>query len=75
MKALMKVASGPGNLELVEVPEPSCGKSLVIVEFSSFGIYWRIMMPLSIPAIAFAEVWAIAGHCCSIDIQLCENLE
>jgi L-iditol 2-dehydrogenase len=38
MKALMKVAPGPGNLELREIPEPAPGPGEVVVRVAATGI-------------------------------------
>ena len=38
MKALVKFAPGEGNLELRDVPEPSCGERNVILEVQACGI-------------------------------------
>jgi L-iditol 2-dehydrogenase len=38
MKALVKTARGPGNLEIREVPEPVCGNRGVKIEIAACGI-------------------------------------
>ncbi|MDR1625426.1 MAG: zinc-binding dehydrogenase [Spirochaetia bacterium] len=38
MKALVKTARGPGNLEIREVPEPACGDRGVKIEIEACGI-------------------------------------
>ena len=38
MKALVKYASGEGNLDILEVPEPACGENQVKVEVAFCGV-------------------------------------
>jgi len=38
MKALVKKERGPGNIEVMEVPEPSVGEGEVLIEISAAGI-------------------------------------
>jgi L-iditol 2-dehydrogenase len=38
MKALVKTAPGPGNVELVDVPEPACSPAHVKIEVGACGI-------------------------------------
>lgn len=38
MKALVKTASGPGNVQLLDVPEPECGPGFVKIEVAACGI-------------------------------------
>ena len=38
MKALVKTARGPGNLEIREVPEPVCGEKGVKIEVAACGV-------------------------------------
>lgn len=38
MKALVKTAPGPGNVQLVDVPEPVCGPGQVKIEVAACGI-------------------------------------
>lgn len=38
MKALCKVAHGPGNMEIVEVPKPECGPEDILIEVKAAGI-------------------------------------
>ncbi len=38
MKALVKTARGPGNLEIREVPEPRCGDEEVKIEIAACGV-------------------------------------
>lgn len=38
MKALVKIAPGPGNMELRDLPEPQAGPGQVLIEISATGI-------------------------------------
>jgi L-iditol 2-dehydrogenase len=38
MKALVKFAPGPGNLDILDVPEPPCGENQVKVEIAYCGV-------------------------------------
>lgn len=38
MKAIVKTAPGPGNVELIDIPEPACGPGLVKIEVAACGI-------------------------------------
>jgi L-iditol 2-dehydrogenase len=38
MKAVVKTAPGPGNVQLIDWPEPACGPGLVKIEVSACGI-------------------------------------
>lgn len=38
MKALMKTARGPGNLQILDVPEPVCGEDEVKIEVAYCGV-------------------------------------
>lgn len=38
MKALMKIESGPGNVQLTDVPEPECGENEIKVKIAYAGL-------------------------------------